>query len=52
MRSALFTIALLPLLATVPVAGQVTPAADAKGGAAAVTGTWKSEFDSQVGPQK
>ena len=46
MRSAVFTLVLLPLLATLPAAGQAkTPAAD-------VTGTWKSEFDSQVGHQK
>jgi hypothetical protein len=46
MRSAVFTLVLLPLLATLPAAGQAkTPATD-------VTGTWKSEFDSQVGHQK
>src|SRR5437763_739465 len=46
MRNGLITIAFLSLLATVPVSGQAkTPAAD-------VTGTWKSEFDSQVGHQK
>jgi len=52
MRNVLFTIALLPLLATFPAAGQARPAADAKSKAADVTGTWKSEFDSQIGHQK
>src|SRR6478752_5630948 len=52
MRIAVLTIALLPLLATLPAAGQATPAADAKARAADLTGTWKSEFDSQVGHQK
>ena len=50
MRSVLFAIALLPLLFTLPAAGQGAPAPDAKK-AADITGTWKSEFDSQIGHQ-
>ena len=52
MRNAVFTIVLLPLLATLPAAGQATPVPDVKTLAADVTGTWKTEFDSQVGRQK
>jgi len=52
MRNAFFTIVLLPLLATLPAAGQTTPVPDVKAPAADVTGTWKTEFDSQVGRQK
>ena len=37
---------------TLPAAGQATAATDAKTLAADVTGTWKSEFDSQIGHQK
>ena len=50
MRSTVLAIAVLSLLVTLPAAGQATPAA--KTSAADVTGTWKSEFDSQVGHQK
>src|SRR3954452_24407957 len=52
MRNALFTVVLLPLLATLPAAGQATTAPDVKTRAADVTGTWKTEFDSQIGHQK
>jgi len=55
MRNVPFAIGLLTLLATLPAAGQATPATpapDVKTRAADVTGTWKSEFDSQVGHQK
>ena len=52
MRNALFALALVPLWVTLPAAGQSQPAPDAKTRAADVTGTWKSEFDSQVGHQK
>src|SRR5438874_700677 len=52
MRNAFFTIVLLRLLATLPAAGQATPVPDVKTLAADVTGTWKTEFDSQVGRQK
>ena len=46
LRNALITVALVSLLFTLPTAGQAKkPAAD-------VTGTWKSEFDSQIGHQK
>ena len=46
MRNALITIALVSLVFTLPAAGQgKKPAGD-------VTGTWKSEFDSQIGHQK
>jgi len=52
MRNVLFAIALLPLLAALPAAGQGAPASEAKGHAANITGTWKSEFDTQIGHQK
>jgi hypothetical protein len=52
MRNALFALALLPLWVALPAAGQSQPAPDAKTRAADVTGTWKSEFDSQIGHQK
>lgn len=46
MTRVLFTIVLLSLLPTLPLAGEVTQRVEP------FTGTWKSEFDSQIGHQK
>src|SRR3954453_22130594 len=52
MRNAFFAVVLLPLFATLPAAGQATPVPEVKTLETDVTGTWKTEFDSQVGRQK